>query len=61
MKEILDFAFSGFWRFLGCWFIFLVICQFILIAIKLFFKGITLIMLGYPPSYHDEDNKDLKK
>jgi hypothetical protein len=61
MKEIFEFMFAGFWHFVGCWLILLVVLQTILIIIQRFYRMIIILIHGYPPTHCDADGDKIVK
>lgn len=60
MLELLKFACSGFWTFLGCAFILGMIIKLITYPIRIYFRHQNIKSQGWPPAHVDADG-DLKE
>lgn len=55
MIEIIEYALSGFWRFIGFIIILSIIGNFLFIVVNRIIRGFNIRKHGYPPSHCDAD------
>lgn len=60
MKEIIELALSGFWKFIGFTTILYIVCHFTFLIMNRFFRIINVMIKGWPPAHLDADGDSVE-
>lgn len=60
MKEIIELALSGFWKFIGFATILYIVCYYSFLIINRFFRVINVMIKGWPPEHLDADGDSVE-